>query len=135
VQEFCQLAIILDEDKKKAKESKIKQTAMQMLKLYANFYDELVDSKFLDLDISLKVMQQSIDELALKPISINKAALKKNIVLTKDILVGENNNKEKRKYSNMPSRIKLTKIPREIVLLGIEYLLFIVCLLSFFLYK
>lgn len=135
MQEFCQLAIILDEDKKKAKESKIKQTARQMLKLYANFYDELVNSKFLDLDISLKVMQQSIDELALKPIVINKAALKKNIVLTKDVLVGENNNKEKRKYSSMPSGIKLTKIPREFVLLGIEYILFIVCLLVFFLYK
>ncbi|MBB5336525.1 hypothetical protein [Pectinatus brassicae] len=135
VQEFCQLSIILDENKKKAKESKIKQTARQMLKLYANFYDELVNSKFLDLDISLKVMQQSIDELALKPIAINKAALKKNIVLTKDVLVGENNNKEKRKYSSMPFRIKLTKIPREIVLLGIEYILFIVCWLAFFLYK
>lgn len=135
VQEFCQLSIILDENKKKAKETKIKQTARQMLKLYASFYDELVNSKFLDLDISLKVMQQSIDALALKPIVINKAALKKNIVLTKDVLVGENNNKEKRKYSSMPSGIKLTKIPREIVLLGIEYILFIVCLLVFFLYK
>ncbi len=135
MQEFRQLSIILDEKKKKVREDKVKQTINQMLNSYASFYDELLNSKFLDLDISLKVMQQSIDELSLKPITINKAALQENIVLTKDAPISENNNKEKLQYSSKLSIIRLKKLPAEIMLLGIEYILFFICLLGFFLYK